>query len=219
MGSNSIYKKISMNKVVSSYVIFIIVLITSFSKAQTYSQNREKFVKELMNGLSDIKTSDPRDFAKNELKNMLIETSDFPDDYFKRMVETCNLLETKKLHTYPEIYNYVYSMYSIIEKKQSSASYKAWHTAVDQLLSSKNLNKFKDFIELSSDFFSKGIISDAPNHVWLFKGGKFSFDVTEHRKHCLLNGLDEIGLTLAHSDKIRAFEAQHQANQPWLFAK
>ena len=86
MGSNSIHKKISMNKVVSSYVIFIIVLITSFSKAQTYSQNREKFVKELMNGLSDIKTSDPRDFAKNELKNMLIETSDFPDDYFKRMV-------------------------------------------------------------------------------------------------------------------------------------
>ena len=50
-------------------------------------------------------------------------------------------------------------------------------------------------------------------------GDVFSFEVTEHRKHCLLNGLDEIGLTLAHSDKIRAFEAQHQANQPWLFVK
>jgi 3-isopropylmalate/(R)-2-methylmalate dehydratase small subunit len=50
-------------------------------------------------------------------------------------------------------------------------------------------------------------------------GEVFPFDVTEHRKHCLLNGLDEIGLTLAHSDKIRAFEAQHQANQPWLFVK
>ena len=50
-------------------------------------------------------------------------------------------------------------------------------------------------------------------------GEVFSFEVTEHRKHCLLNGLDEIGLTLAHSDKIRAFEAQHQANQPWLFVK
>jgi 3-isopropylmalate/(R)-2-methylmalate dehydratase small subunit len=50
-------------------------------------------------------------------------------------------------------------------------------------------------------------------------GEVFSFEVTEHRKHCLLNGLDEIGLTLAHSDKIRAFEVQHQANQPWLFVK
>ena len=168
-----------MNRVVGIFVAFLVLTCLSFTNAQTYSQNREKFVKELMNALADIKTSDPRDFVKKELQNMLIETSDFPDDYFKRMVETCNLLETKKLHAYPEIYNYVYSMYSIIEKKQSSASYKAWHTAVDQLLTSKNLNKFKDFIELSSDFFSKGIISDAPNHGWYFKGGKFSFDVTD----------------------------------------
>ena len=50
-------------------------------------------------------------------------------------------------------------------------------------------------------------------------GEVFSFDVTEHRKHCLLNGLDEIGLTLAHSDKIKAFEIKHQAAQPWLFVK
>ncbi len=168
-----------MNKVIGFVISFLLIACFSFTDAQTYSQNREKFVKELMNVLADIKTSDPRDFVKKELQTMLIETSDFPDDYFKRMVETCNLLETKKLHAYPEIYNYVYSMYSIIEKKQTSASYKAWHTAVDQLLTSKNLNKFKDFIELSSDFFSKGIISDAPNHVWYFKGGKFSFDVTD----------------------------------------
>ncbi|WP_297572848.1 3-isopropylmalate dehydratase small subunit [uncultured Deefgea sp.] len=50
-------------------------------------------------------------------------------------------------------------------------------------------------------------------------GEVFAFDVTEHRKHCLLNGLDEIGLTLAHSDKIKAFEIQHEAAQPWLFVK
>src|SRR5690349_1919299 len=35
-------------------------------------------------------------------------------------------------------------------------------------------------------------------------GQSFAFDITEHRKHCLLNGLDEIGLTLAQADKIRA---------------
>nr|WP_314900349.1 3-isopropylmalate dehydratase small subunit [uncultured Deefgea sp.] len=50
-------------------------------------------------------------------------------------------------------------------------------------------------------------------------GQVFPFEVTEHRKHCLLNGLDEIGLTLAHSDKIKAFETKHQAAQPWLFVK
>jgi 3-isopropylmalate/(R)-2-methylmalate dehydratase small subunit len=49
-------------------------------------------------------------------------------------------------------------------------------------------------------------------------GKSFSFDITPHRKHCLLNGLDEIGLTLNHADQIRAFEAKHKVAQPWLFA-
>jgi len=49
-------------------------------------------------------------------------------------------------------------------------------------------------------------------------GFSFSFDITPHRKHCLLNGLDEIGLTLQHKDEIAAFEAKHKAAQPWLFA-
>ena len=44
------------------------------------------------------------------------------------------------------------------------------------------------------------------------------FDIDPFRKHCLLNGLDEIGLTLEHADEIRAFEARHKAAQPWLFA-
>jgi 3-isopropylmalate/(R)-2-methylmalate dehydratase small subunit len=43
------------------------------------------------------------------------------------------------------------------------------------------------------------------------------FDVDPFRKYCLLNGLDEIGLTLRHADKIRAFEAKRRAEQPWLF--
>jgi 3-isopropylmalate/(R)-2-methylmalate dehydratase small subunit len=49
-------------------------------------------------------------------------------------------------------------------------------------------------------------------------GETFGFDITPHRKHCLMNGLDEIGLTLQHADEIKAFEAKHKAAQPWLFA-
>ena len=43
------------------------------------------------------------------------------------------------------------------------------------------------------------------------------FDVDAFRRHCLLNGLDEIGLTLRHADKIRAFEAQRKTRFPWYF--
>lgn len=50
-------------------------------------------------------------------------------------------------------------------------------------------------------------------------GGKcFQFDIDAFRKHSLLNGLDEIGLTLQQADNIRAFEEKHRVVQPWLFA-
>ncbi|WP_321395275.1 3-isopropylmalate dehydratase small subunit [Emcibacter sp.] len=48
-------------------------------------------------------------------------------------------------------------------------------------------------------------------------GGKVSFDVDPFRQHCLLNGLDDIGLTLEKVDKIDAFEARQKASQPWLY--
>ncbi|QDL38853.1 3-isopropylmalate dehydratase small subunit [Rhodoferax sediminis] len=48
------------------------------------------------------------------------------------------------------------------------------------------------------------------------QGEELPFDVQPFRKHCLLGGLDDIGLTLLQSDKIRAFEAQRLAQKPWL---
>ena len=49
-------------------------------------------------------------------------------------------------------------------------------------------------------------------------GSEFTFDVDSFRKHCLLNGLDDIGLTLEDSEAIRAFEQQWRKQSPWLFA-
>ena len=49
-------------------------------------------------------------------------------------------------------------------------------------------------------------------------GGKaMRFEIDPFRKYCLLNGLDDIGLTLRHADKIRAFEERRRLEQPWLF--
>ena len=48
------------------------------------------------------------------------------------------------------------------------------------------------------------------------QGQEISFDVEVFRKYCLINGLDDIGLTLRHSEKIKAFEAGRLATKPWL---
>ena len=45
----------------------------------------------------------------------------------------------------------------------------------------------------------------------------YGFEIEPFRKHCLLNGLDEIALSLAHADEIRAFETKRKTEQPWLF--
>ena len=48
-------------------------------------------------------------------------------------------------------------------------------------------------------------------------GVEYAFEVDDFRKHCLLNGLDDIGLTLQQSDAIKAYEAKVRATTPWIF--
>ena len=48
------------------------------------------------------------------------------------------------------------------------------------------------------------------------QGEEIPFNVEEFRKYCLINGLDDIGLTLLQSDKIKSFEAERLATKPWL---
>jgi 3-isopropylmalate/(R)-2-methylmalate dehydratase small subunit len=49
-------------------------------------------------------------------------------------------------------------------------------------------------------------------------GKTFTFEVDEFRKHCLLNGLDDIGLTLQYADDIKAYEKRRRTQAPWLFS-
>ncbi|KDN95510.1 3-isopropylmalate dehydratase small subunit [Hydrogenovibrio marinus] len=63
--------------------------------------------------------------------------------------------------------------------------------------------------QLTVDLVTKKIIR--PN------GEQIAFDVDEFRRHCLLNGLDDIGLTLQHQNEIEAFEQSYKAKNPWLF--
>lgn len=54
--------------------------------------------------------------------------------------------------------------------------------------------------------------------IMLADGEKIPFIIDSFKKHCLLEGLDDIGLTLQHTDAIKAYEARRQAEAPWLFS-
>ena len=49
-------------------------------------------------------------------------------------------------------------------------------------------------------------------------GGEIKFEIDDFKRHCLLNGLDDVGLTMQVNDKIDNFEDQQKAGQPWLYA-
>ncbi|MCO4892976.1 3-isopropylmalate isomerase, subunit with LeuC [Cupriavidus phytorum] len=58
---------------------------------------------------------------------------------------------------------------------------------------------------------------DLDKQVVLTPSGQgYEFDIAPFRKYCMLNGFDDIGLTLRHADKIKAFEAERVAKMPWL---
>jgi 3-isopropylmalate/(R)-2-methylmalate dehydratase small subunit len=64
------------------------------------------------------------------------------------------------------------------------------------------------------------LVIDLPEQTVITPGGAvFRFPVDAERKHRLLNGLDDIGLTLQHADEIRAYEARRRQEAPWLFSK
>ncbi|MCP5284410.1 MAG: 3-isopropylmalate dehydratase small subunit [Burkholderiaceae bacterium] len=61
---------------------------------------------------------------------------------------------------------------------------------------------------------------DLPRQVIVKPDGQeLPFEVQAFRKYCLVNGFDDIGLTMRHADKIRAFEAERLARMPWLAHK
>lgn len=169
--------------------LLCLLMLTSYTGwSQSFSNSREKFVKEFEKKLNEYGKGEFRDFAKKELPVLLLETSDFPDDYFGRMVETCNAFETKRLKVYPEIYNYVYSVAQFVQTGQSKGSFEAWHTAVDKQLGSRNVKKIKDFMEFSAGFLSKGMISKSSNFAWFYLGGDFEVEYNKKVNIKLMNG-------------------------------
>jgi len=74
------------------------------------------------------------------------------------------------------------------------------------------------FAEVAKDPAFK-IIVDLQSQTVVDQTSKaFAFEVDEFRKNCLLNGLDEIDLTLQHADKIKSYEARLKGASPWLFS-
>ncbi len=74
------------------------------------------------------------------------------------------------------------------------------------------------FDEVDADLGYQLIVNLQDQVITLPNGNRISFEIDPFKKHCLLNGLDDIGLTLQHTDEIQAYEQQRKKQTPWLFS-
>jgi 3-isopropylmalate/(R)-2-methylmalate dehydratase small subunit len=81
-------------------------------------------------------------------------------------------------------------------------------------------NQIAQLFDEVAAFPGYNLTIDLERQVVIKPGGDaLSFEVQAFRKYCLLNGFDDIGLTLRHADKIKAFEAERLIQKPWLAHK
>lgn len=160
-----------------NYIYFLLFFVLSFEygQAQTFSNDRVKFIKEFQSAISQTGTSEQNQFVKKELTVLLLQTTDFPDRYFTNLITTSNTLIAKRFSMVPDVYNYVFSIYSLVKNKQPETSYNAYQSTIDKLLESRNPKRFSDFADLSAGFFSEGKLAGKSNFEWFYIGGKYEF--------------------------------------------
>lgn len=148
--------------------------------AQTFSPDREKFIKEYQKQVNEFGSKEMQKVVKDKMTPMLLESSDFPDRYFTTMVSTCNTLIEKRFKMDPEVIAYVFSVYSFVEKDLSETSYDAWQSSVDKLTENRNKDKLSKFLEFSEGFFGEGRISESSDFSWYYLGGTYEFEVKKN---------------------------------------
>ena len=122
-------------------LLFLMILSTSVLYAQ-YTGNREKFAKEFDKSMSGYIYGEYEDFSKKILPE-LIESDKLSDDQFEVIYKTVNKMIQKRLPSFPAVYNYVYAYSAFILRSQPTESLNNWQKGVDNLLSGKNLSRFK----------------------------------------------------------------------------
>lgn len=141
--------------------------------AQPFSNDPEQFLKEIKKYLGDSNGPKTKEFMEVFEPNWL---TNFSAEYQKRVISTCNLISAKNLYAFPDMYGYLLSVHSFVQTNQPKQSFETWHSTIDQLLNSKKVTKFQEFIEVCSGFFTDGTIFAMTDHKWRVKGGTYLFE-------------------------------------------
>ncbi len=171
-----------------SVLFFILSVVVSEVSAQTFPSDRTKFAKQLLTVTQQSATQKDQEFIKNVLSPYLLSEANMSNDVFNKMVETCNLMDTKKLRFYPDTYQYVYVMYIMSKNKVSQSNYDNWHKIFSTYLEGKTAKNAQEFLTFSYTFFDENTLSSRSNFTWKYIGGTFEFKADKNPSINLTGG-------------------------------
>ena len=166
-----------MKLIVLIFLYFFLQKTIIFS--QSFPNDKQKFIKYIDQILSDNENEKVRSFANNDLKDNVLKNGTIDEGTFQQMVTTCNSLEANGLKSYPDIFNYLYSVNLVFENKLNTESISSWQTVLDNLINNKNKST-NEFLKFSIHFFLYGKISEAGGSKWYYKSGEFTFNMDKN---------------------------------------
>jgi hypothetical protein len=158
-----------------SFIFISLFFISTgvFSQTTVFSSDPETFLKEIKKYLGDSNPSKTKEFIDVFEPNWL---TNFSSEYQRRVIATCNLIRSKNLYAFPDMYGYLLSVHSFVQTNQPKQSFESWHNTIDQLLNSKKVTKFQEFIEVCAGFFTDGTLFEMTAHKWQVTGGTYTFE-------------------------------------------
>lgn len=154
-----------------------IILIFSGVLHAQFSGDPEQFLKDINKHLGASNRMKTKEFMDVFEPNWL---TNFSSDYQNKVISTSNLIVSKRLPPFPELYGYLLSVHSFVLTNQPEESFNSWHATIDALLESKKVKKFRNFIEICADFFTDGTIYYSTNHIWKVTGGTYLFEFVKN---------------------------------------
>lgn len=161
-----------MNK---SALLLICIIFTGFSFSQSFDgSSKEKFLKSIKKVIGGARPKETKELV-DKLEPVLLSDK-FKQNYVNKMAVTLNLMESKRLKYFPEMFNYVEAIYGLVANDKADKNFEVWHNTVDQLLESKNSKKAMELLATSSSMFNDNILFQSKKLIWGFRGGDYTFD-------------------------------------------
>jgi len=159
-----------------------------------YSPNREKFIQEFRTTLlpNPKHENEYTKFIEGKFSNLLLQTNKLSEQLFVQMVNVCNAMTERRIEADPHQYNYVFSVYSLLDQQTNDESLQAYQKSIYKLMTNRNINRLTEFINLSVVFFENRKLVEKSNFEWYYEQGSYLFKYEDNKAYIDLSGGDLI---------------------------